>query len=209
MIDHLVYATPDLATTVARLTERFGVAPTPGGAHPGRGTRNELVGLGNGAYLEIIGPDPEQPPPTLPRPFGIDALSEPALVPWCARPTVPLEAVVEAASAIGYELGPIVAMSRRRPDGVLLDWRLSVPAPEESEGGVLPFVIDWGAATHPSASLPTGVDLVELRLEHPEPERIAGVLAALGETGAAVILPGAQPRLSATLQTASGLIALS
>jgi hypothetical protein len=151
LIDHLVYATPDLATTVEALTDRLGIVPTPGGAHPGRGTRNALVGLGDGAYLEIIGPDHGQPVPTSPRPFGIDALSTPALVTWCLRPAVPLEVAVEAASANGYELGPIVAMSRHRPDGVLLEWRLSVPDPAASEDGVLPFVIDWDAAAHPSA----------------------------------------------------------
>jgi len=79
LIDHLVYATPDLATTVGLLTDRLGTAPTPGGAHPGRGTRNALVGLGDGAYLEIIGPDLEQPAPLSARPFGIDTLSAPAL----------------------------------------------------------------------------------------------------------------------------------
>ena len=208
MIDHLVYATPDLATTVEVLTDRLGVTPTPGGAHPGHGTRNALVGLGDGAYLEIIGPDPEQPLPSSARPFGIDALSAPALVTWCARPALPLEVVVEAARANGYDLGPIVAMSRHRPDGVLLEWRLSVPDPAASDGGVLPFVIDWGGATHPSASLPPGVVLVELRLEHPEPERITTVLAALGGA-AAVIVRGVHPRLSAALQTPAGPVRLS
>ena len=98
-------------------------------------------------------------------------------------------------------------MSRHRPDGVLLEWRLSVPEPTASEGGVLPFVIDWDAAPHPSASLPPGVVLDELRLEHPEPERIAAVLAALGGAGA-VIVPGARPRLSATLHTPAGHVRL-
>ncbi len=163
--------------------------------------------MGDGAYLEIIGPDPEQPVPAFPRPFGIDALSGAALVTWCARPSLPLEVVIEAASANGYDLGPIVAMSRHRPDGVLLEWRLSVPDPAASEGGVLPFVIDWDAAPHPSASLSPGVVLDELRLEHPEPERIMAVLAALGGAGA-VIVPGVEPRLSATLQTRAGRVRL-
>jgi hypothetical protein len=45
-IDHLVYATPDLASAVADIESRFGVAPTPGGAHLGLGTFNALLGLG-------------------------------------------------------------------------------------------------------------------------------------------------------------------
>ena len=96
-IDHLVYATPDLAAAVADIEERFGVAPTPGGAHVGLGTFNALLGLGGRTYLEIVGPDPAQPEPVNPRPFGIDDLTEPSLVAWCAAPQRPLVDVVQAA----------------------------------------------------------------------------------------------------------------
>ena len=44
-LDHLVYATPDLDASVEELAERFGADPVPGGAHPGWGTRNALIGL--------------------------------------------------------------------------------------------------------------------------------------------------------------------
>ena len=42
-IDHLVYAVPDLAAAVIDLEARFGVAPSPGGAHVGLGTFNALL----------------------------------------------------------------------------------------------------------------------------------------------------------------------
>ena len=86
-VDHLVYATPDLQMGVDRVQKMLGVRAAAGGQHPGRGTRNALLSLGPGRYLEIIGPDPEQPKPAQPRPFGIDALKAPRLVTWAAKGT--------------------------------------------------------------------------------------------------------------------------
>ena len=57
IVDHLVYATPDLSMGVQRIAEWLGVEPVPGGQHPGRGTRNALVALGPASYLEIVGPE--------------------------------------------------------------------------------------------------------------------------------------------------------
>ncbi|GAA1951964.1 VOC family protein [Amycolatopsis minnesotensis] len=175
-LDHLVYATPDLDATVAEL-RAGGVPLSPGGPHVGVGTRNFLGGLGEGAYLEVVGPDPDQDDPRAPRPFGIDALTGPRLVTWAARTTDLDRAIADAAEA-GHDAGAAGEMSRERPDGVLLRWRLAFPP--DNAGGVLPFLIDWGASAHPSETAATGAVLGSFALAHPDPRRIATVLRALG-----------------------------
>lgn len=196
-LDHLVLATPDLAGTVDVLAER-GITLTEGGPHVGVGTRNQLAGLGDGSYLEVVGPDPEQPDPDRPRPFRIDALAGPRLLTWALR--VPdLDAALAASTAGGHDPGPGGAMSRRRPDGELLAWRLAFPP--DDLGGVAPFLIDWGATRHPSASL-DGPRLRGLTLEHPDPERVRRTLRALGahELPDVRVRAGAVPALAAELE---------
>src|SRR5690554_3498004 len=124
VFDHLVYATPDLAATVAELTEHLGIAPAPGGSHPGMGTRNLLYGLGDGRYFELVGADETQD--VAPRWFGIAALSRPRLVAWAIR-TERLDLVVAGARARGYDPGNPVPMSRQGADGEPIRWRLTMP----------------------------------------------------------------------------------
>lgn len=172
-LDHLVYATPDLEESVRLLAKLTGVRPVEGGAHPGLGTRNHLLGLGELRYLEIIGPDPEQGEPERPRPFGIDELTEPRLAAWAVR-AADIEARVARARTLGYDPGPIEPLSRRTPDGELLRWRLTYPYDT-----VVPFLIDWGRTPHPARHLPS-VPLTSLAAAHPEPQGVRRRLAALG-----------------------------
>ncbi|AIS01215.1 VOC family protein [Streptomyces glaucescens] len=181
-LDHLVLATPDLAATLADFTRRTGVTPAAGGTHVGLGTRNHLVGLGGAGYLEIIGPDPEQPAPAGPRPFGVDLLPGPRTVTWAIR-TTDLDAAIASARARGHDPGPARAMSRRTPDGALLEWRLTDGSAHPS--GLVPFLIDWGASRHPTAAGLPVTPLLRLSATAPDPAEIRPLLAAL-DTGLAL-----------------------
>ncbi|MFC9234309.1 VOC family protein [Streptomyces decoyicus] len=187
VVDHLVYATPDLDRTLAETAALTGVRPVPGGSHPGRGPLPHglkgmggapihLLGLGGGAYFEIIGPDPEQPAPDGPRWFGIDALTGPRLVTWAVRVTG-IAARVAAARAHGYAPGAPVAMSRRTPDGSRLAWQLTPPG---TGAGLAPFLLDWGETPHPSGGALPVLPLVSLTASHPGPGAARAELAALG-----------------------------
>jgi hypothetical protein len=176
-LDHLVLATPDLAATVEDFARRTGVRPAPGGAHVGLGTRNFLVALGSSSYLEIIGPDPEQSEPDGPRPFTVDELASARTVTWAISPP-DLDAAVESARARGYDPGSIRPMSRRRPDGTLLQWRLT-DGDTQHPSGLVPFLIDWGASVHPTASGLPVTPLLELSASAPAPDEIRPLLSAV------------------------------
>jgi hypothetical protein len=204
IIDHLVYATPDLQTGIDRIEKSLGVRATPGGQHPGRGTRNALLALGPAVYLEIIGPDPEQPKPAQPRPFGIDALNEPRLVTWVVKET-DLEKRSSNARRAGLTLGEIIPGSRKRSDGVLLSWRYTDPRTVVADG-IVPFFIDWGETPHPAASAAAGASLVDLRAEHPDADRVQRTLRQLGLDLA--VRPGSRPALIATVTGPRGSVEL-
>ena len=204
MIDHIVYGVDDLRAGVDDLAERLGVRAAPGGKHVGRGTHNALLALGGDSYLEIIAIDPDQPASADRVPFALDRLRLPRLVGWATRVT-DIEQSAQRARDRGFDPGPLHAMSRRRPDGVLLEWRLT--RHNEDTGRVaVPFLIDWGSSPHPSQASPTGVTLVELRAEHPNPDDLRRTLAALDAD--LEVDEAAEPALFATLETPKGTVVL-
>jgi len=203
-IDHLVYATPDLQRGIDAIEMQLGVKATPGGQHPGLGTRNALVALGPTSYLEIIGPDPEQPKPAGPRRFGIDDLTAPRIVRWVVKSSE-LAAVKSKADTAGVTLGAVASGSRKRPDGVVLSWRYTDPATVVADG-LVPFFIDWGTSPHPALTAAKGATLVQLRAEHPN---ASGVQKMLDQLGLDLrVSQASAPAIIATIESPRGRVDL-
>jgi hypothetical protein len=177
-VDHLVYATPDLARGASEIEVLTGVRASPGGQHLAWATHNCLLALGAETYLEIIAPDPSQPKPGGVRPFGIDGLRHSRLVTWAAHGSG-LERFTRAVAQRGVNLGEVFSGSRVCSDGSILAWQLTSPW-ALLEGGLIPFFIDWGVSRHPAASASAGLSLVELRAEHPMPRVLAHTFEVLG-----------------------------
>lgn len=203
-VDHLVYASPELAHGIDEIEQLLGVRASAGGQHRGLGTHNALIALGPDSYLEIIAPDPGQPRPSAPLWFGLDGLSESRLVTWAAKGTS-LGALRDDAVAHGIPLGTVAAASRTRPDGVTLAWRFTDPRAWLSDG-IVPFFIDWGQSEHPAQSAARGATLVALRAEHPHANRVELELRQLGLD--VPVTDAAQPALIATIDCPRGRVEL-
>jgi hypothetical protein len=203
-IDHLVHATPDLALGIETAEKLFGVRATPGGQHPGEGTRNALIALGPTSYFEIIGPDPEQPKPERGRRFRIDEIRTPVLTTWVAKGS-DLERFASRAAAQGVNLGAVISGSRKRPDGVVLAWRYTDPRTILADR-LIPYFIDWGSSPHPSATAAKSVTLVSLRAEHPDAEHVQQMLKVLGLN--LIVTRGGKPALVATFDSPRGMVQL-
>jgi hypothetical protein len=202
-IDHIVWAAGDLDAAISEFEARTGVRAAMGGSHPGRGTRNALVSLGPGCYLEILAPDPAQPPtrtfllpPDIERPFLL------SFAVACSD----IEATVFAIERAGFVRPEINSMSRRTQSGAELNWRLATIT-NHPFGLTAPFLIDWGSTPHPSQSAPGGDScrLLSLRASHPDARGLGKLMQAIGID---VVCESGNAGLSAKLQTPGGDISL-
>jgi hypothetical protein len=147
-LDHISYAV-DLdafPSTVSRLGSLLGAPFRDGGVHPRFGTRNAVLPLADGAYVEVVAP--LEHPATESAPFG--------------------RAVRRRAELGGGWLGWVVGVDdlglyekrlgresaeghRRRPDGKLLEWH-QIGLLELIDDPQLPYLICWDcpAELHPS-----------------------------------------------------------
>jgi hypothetical protein len=203
VVDHLVWGAPDLDLGVATATRLFDAVPVAGGAHTGRGTRNALLGLADGRYLEILAPDPSQP---LAGTLGerLADLTGPALVTWAVS-TRDLPAVARHLQAAGLSaLGP-VRMQRLTPAGERLEWDLLF-ARGHDFGSLFPFFIDWRDSAHPSQDLRAAGALEAIEIESPHAVALRKLLGNIDLP--LIVAEAAEPLLHATIETARGRVLL-
>jgi hypothetical protein len=203
-VDHVIYVVPDLDSGAAEFLDRFGLGSVAGGRHPGWGTGNRIVPLGE-SYVELVAvvdrteaADSE---------FGRGVLETSArgerLAGWAVA-TGDLDTV---ARRLGHE---ITAGSRVRPDGSTLSWRLAAVEAALRDPW-LPFFIEWqvAAGLHPGEAQadhrvrPAGIASIEVAADK------GALLRWLGDGDLPLRVTGGPPRLAAvTIATADGDITL-
>ena len=199
-VDHLILGVRDLDEGMRRFEERTGVRPMIGGEHPGRGTRNALVSLGAGLYIEILAPQASAPDTGM----VAELRQRTDLSPFGWAVFVPdVEAARQRLGTAGLGLSEVFPGSRARPDGRLLEWKTFEVDRPEIRG--MPFFIRWGdGTTHPSQDSPGSCRLESLRVVTPD---VAGLRRALGALPLKVAAQsGARAGLEIALKCPKGVV---
>lgn len=176
-IDHVIVGVGNLEHGMAEFESLTGVRPVIGGVHPGAGTRNALLSLGEGTYLEILGPNPAEPVASA-EVEELRALKLPTPIGWAVS-TGDASALRSALKPIGIELTPPEPGSRRKPDGTLLSWVTYGFA--NLDHPLAPFFITWSdPALHPSRTSPRGCTLRSVSIQDPSADQLRRAIDPLG-----------------------------
>jgi hypothetical protein len=139
-LDHVLIAVADLAAAAQKMEAQHGLASIEGGRHPGWGTANRIVPLGE-AYLELVAVVDEAE--AAQSPFGrwVASAHPPPARPlgWAVR-THELDDLARRLDLT------VAAGSRAGRSGQLVRWRLAGIERATAEPS-LPFFIEWGSGT--------------------------------------------------------------
>ena len=181
MLDHILLGCSDLDQGMAFVEQHTGIRPAIGGVHPGRGTRNALLSLGEMHYLEVIAPDPAQVGTKISRESMVNtlkALNAPRIIEWAVH-TNDITGVADRLRKSGIAFSGPTPGSRKRPDGKVLHWQtLNL---DDDQDGLLPFFIQWSAdSVHPSADAPSGCRIESFAVANPTGTDLAAMFRKLG-----------------------------
>jgi hypothetical protein len=207
-VDHVILAIDSLERGIELLRNATAVTPIQGGVHPGRGTQNALLGLGQGRYLELIAPHPDDTAASAratasARSAYYRQFRRLTPVGWAVHVS-DIGAERSRLLRAGLRPGPITPGSRVTGDRRLLRWQTLDPWGQER--GVLPFVIAWDAASpHPSATAPPGCTLAGLQIVSPKADSLRGAFVRAGwpvvvQGGEIVWIPGVRRSDAATVR---------
>ncbi len=203
-LDHLIYVCANLKEGMDEIEHLLGIRPVFGGQHPQYGTHNGLLSLGESTYLEIIAHDPTLPLPKRGAFVDIATTARSHLATWAYR-TEDIQTAAQSIHDAGIAIGDIEAGKREQSDGSTLKWHLTDPYVMLIEGAI-PFLISWGSTTHPASIAPSGGQLVDFWIEHPEPINIQQVLSAFKID--VKVVYGEKYRLNTTIRCKDRLVTL-
>ncbi len=143
-IDHVCYAAgPEgMRATAVRLAEQLGLTPRDGGVHPRFGTRNMVLPLADGRYLEVV--EVLDHPASDKVPFGqaVRARSEQGGG-WMAW-VVAVDDLTDIEERLGREAVP---GNRHTPEGIELTWH-QIGIKSLIADPQLPFFVRWDSMEH-------------------------------------------------------------
>lgn len=210
-LDHLSYAAgPDgLAGTAARIGGLLGCEFVDGGVHPRFGTRNVILPLAEGTYLEIV--EVLDHPASDKAPFGQAVRARSALGGGWLGWAVAVDDIAVAEQRLGRDAAQ---GSRHRPDGTELRWK-QIGLNGLIADPQLPFFIKWEVPSdlHPSHGGAGEFSLACLEIAG-DPQRVSewlgeSVEAPLEDVKVEWVAPHGTPGIiAAQIQTPNGLVRL-
>ena len=197
-IDHIILGVDDLEKGMTEFATRTGVKPARGGVHPGRGTQNALVSLGNDRYIEIMAPSHEAGTTGGPR----TAFATLTPAGWALH-TGDLAGVIAMLRGAAFKVSDTQPGARTRPDGMKLAWQSAAVAGSGLDDA--PFFIQWGAGTpHPSADSPSGCTLERVTLSETDPAPLARFMRAVRLD--VVVAKGGSRKMAVVLSCPAGKV---
>jgi Glyoxalase-like domain len=150
-VDHASICGPDL-DSMREAFAHAGLGTDYGGPHASGGTHMALLGFDDGSYLELIAP--QKPGAAEGSPWAALMAGNAGPCAWAVS-TDDIKQEVERLKTVAIPVTEPKAGSRRRPDGMAIEW-FTASVGSGGQGATLPFIIqdrtprDWRVQVSPS-----------------------------------------------------------